>query len=177
MQPDALILQLQGKNPKAFERIYELYSESTFGIIYAIVQNKETTEELLQDVFLKIWENAEKYSPEKGRFFTWILNIARNAAIDKLRNKEYRSYSQNQSMCFYVNVIEEKCGSSDEGDHIGLKKCIDALKPFCKKLIDLLFFQGFTQKEASETLKTPLGTIKTRNRNCLKNLRDKLTGL
>ncbi|HET8839287.1 MAG TPA: sigma-70 family RNA polymerase sigma factor [Flavobacteriaceae bacterium] len=175
MQPDELILQLQNKNPQAFERIYELYSKSTFGIIFAIVQNKETAEEILQDVFLKIWENAESYSSEKGRFFTWILNIARNTAIDKLRNKEYRIYSQNQSMCFYVNVIEEKRGNVENGDYIGLKKCIETLKPFCKKLIDLLFFQGFTQKEASETLKTPLGTIKTRNRKCLKGLRDKLS--
>lgn len=171
MQPDALILELQNKNIKAFERIYALYSENIFGVIFAIVRDEKISEEILQDVFLKVWNNAEKYTSKKGRFFTWILNIARNAAIDKTRSKAYKNSYQNFSASFYVDILEEKSDFSAKIDAIGIKKYIKALKPFCKKVIDLLYFKGFTQKEAAESLEIPLGTVKTRNRTCLNGLR------
>lgn len=172
MQPDALILELQNKNIKAFERIYELYSENIFGVIYAIVRHEETSEEILQDVFVKVWDSSGTYSPHKGRFFTWILNIARNAAIDKTRSKSFKSDRKNLSAFFYVDILEEKSNFSSKIDAIGIKKYIEVLKPICKKIIDLLYFKGFTQKETSEALEIPLGTVKTRNRNCLNNLRE-----
>lgn len=174
MQPDALILELQNKNMKAFERIYELYSESIFGVIFAIVHHEEISEEILQDVFIKVWDNAENYSPAKGRFFTWVLNIARNAAIDKTRSKSFKNDRQNLNSVFYVDILEEKSNFSAQVDAIGIKKYIEKLKPECKKIIDYLYFKGFTQKETSDALEIPLGTVKTRNRNCLNILRETL---
>tara|TARA_B100002049_G_scaffold178978_1_gene136006 strand:+ start:131 stop:667 length:537 start_codon:yes stop_codon:yes gene_type:complete len=174
-QPDGLIAELQAKNPKAFERIYERYSESTFGVINSIVHDKHTSEEILQDVFIKIWNNAESYNSSKGRFFTWVLNIARNAAIDKTRSKAYKNKKKNLTAEYFVDIIEEKTNLSSKVDAIGIKKYIKALKPYCKKIINLLYFQGFTQAEASEELDMPLGTIKTRNRNCMNKLREILT--
>lgn len=174
-QPDGLIAEFQSKNPKAFERIYERYSESTFGVIYSVVKDKHIAEEVLQDVFLKIWDNAESYNSSKGRFFTWILNIARNAAIDKTRSKAFKNKQKNLTAEYFVDIIEEKTSLSNKVDAIGIKKYIKALKPYCKKIINLLYFQGFTQAEASEELDMPLGTIKTRNRNCINKLRDILT--
>lgn len=171
-QPEALIVELQNKNIQAFERIYELYSENIFGVIYAVVLNEKDAEEILQDVFLKVWNKADTYSTKKGRFFTWILNIARNAAIDKTRSKAFKESQQNYNSSFYVDILEEKSNFSAKIDAIGIKKYIKALKPFCGKIIELLYFKGFTQKEASESLEVPLGTVKTRNRNCLKSLRE-----
>lgn len=176
MQPDTLILELQNKNPKAFERIYERYSESTFGIIYNIVRDDAISEEILQDVFIKIWDHASTYSPEKGRFFTWILNIARNAAIDKTRSKDFKNKHKNLTSDYFVDILEDKNDFSAKTDAIGIRKYIETLKPFCKKIIDLLYFKGFTQKEASEELKIPLGTVKTRNRSCINTLRKILIG-
>lgn len=174
-QPDGLIAELQAKNPKAFERIYERYSESTFGVIYSVVRDQHVAEEVLQDVFLKIWEKAESYNSSKGRFFTWVLNIARNAAIDKTRSKAYKNKKKNLTAEYFVDILEEKTNLSSKVDAIGIKKYIEALKPYCKKIIDLLYFKGFTQSEASEELDMPLGTIKTRNRNCINKLREILT--
>lgn len=171
MQQDQLIAELQAGNEKAFERIYELYSESTFGIIYTITKDKEISEELLQDVFLKIWNNAGSYNPEKGRFFTWVLNIARNASIDKIRSKSFKNLRLNLTTDNFVNILESKNSFSGKIDAIGLQKYIDILEPVCKKLIDLLFFKGFTQKETAEELEMPLGTVKTRNRICIDKLR------
>ena len=169
-----LINQLQAKNEKSFRHMYEMYSENLLGVIYTILKDEELSEEVLQDVFIKIWNNIDSYSEKKGRFFTWILNIARNAAIDKTRSKAFKNIKQNQNVDYFVNILEEKSNFSSEIDAIGIKKYIKALEPICKKIIDLLFFKGFTQKEASEELDMPIGTIKTRNRICINKLRDVL---
>ncbi|MDH7447116.1 RNA polymerase sigma factor [Aquimarina sp. 2201CG14-23] len=174
MQSNELILQLQQKNEKAFQRIYEMYAENIFGVIYNILRDETLSEEVLQDVFVKVWNKGDSYSEKKGRFFTWILNIARNAAIDKTRSVAYKNSQQNQTADYFVDILEEKSNFSSKIDAIGIKKYIDVLEPICKKVIDLLFFKGFTQKEASEKLDIPLGTIKTRNRICIDKLREVL---
>ncbi|WP_378184103.1 RNA polymerase sigma factor [Aquimarina sp. SS2-1] len=174
MQPNELISQLQQKNEKAFQRIYEMYAENIFGVIYTILRDETLSEEVLQDVFVKVWDKADSYSEKKGRFFTWILNIARNAAIDKTRSVAFKNAKQNQSADYFVDILEEKSNFSNKIDAIGIKKYINVLEPICKKVIDLLFFKGFTQKEASEELDIPLGTIKTRNRICINKLREVL---
>ena len=171
MQQDQLIIELQSGNEKAFERIYQLYSVSTYGIIYSIIRDEKVSEEVLQDVFLKIWNNAPSYDANKGRFFTWILNIARNASIDKIRSKDFKNKHLNLKSDNFVDVLEAKSNSSGKIDAIGLQKYIDLLEPMCRKLIDLLFFKGFTQKETAEELDIPLGTVKTRNRVCIDKLR------
>lgn len=171
MQQDQLIVQLQNGNEKAFERIYRLYSRSLYGIVFSIIRDEAVSEEILQDVFLKIWNEAHSYNPEKGRFFTWILNIARNASIDRLRSKEYKNSKLNMKDDYFSDILESDNNVSSTLDAIGLQKYIDLLGPMCKKLIDLLFFKGFTQRESAEKLQIPIGTVKTRNRICINKLR------
>ena len=88
---------------------------------------------------------------------------------------KYKNKKKNLTAEYFVDIIEEKTNLSSKVDAIGIKKYIKALKPYCKKIINLLYFQGFTQAEASEELDMPLGTIKTRNRNCMNKLREILT--
>lgn len=171
MQEDQLIYQLQSGNEKAFEKVYEMYSKSLYGIIYNITRDETVSEELLQDVFLKIWNNASSYDSKKGRFFTWILNIARNASIDRLRSKDFKNKRSNIKTDNFTDILESKTSTPGKLDAIGLQKYVDILEPVCKKLIDLLFFKGFTQKESAEELQIPLGTVKTRNRICIDKLR------
>ena len=85
MDLDNLLERYQAKDEKAFERLYGIYSDSMHGVIYNIVRDHDIAEEVMQDVFIKVWHKADSYSKEKGRFFTWILNISRNAAIDKIQ--------------------------------------------------------------------------------------------
>ncbi|TSE10480.1 MULTISPECIES: RNA polymerase sigma factor [Aquimarina] len=171
MQPTELIIALQNKNQAAFKRIYDMYSQNVYGIIYNIVRDEALSEEVLQDVFIKIWNSAHTYSEKKGRFFTWILNIARNSAIDKTRSKSFKNTSQNLTTDYFVDILEDKTNFNSKIDSIGIKKYIAALEPLCKKVIDLLFFKGFTQKETAEELEIPLGTVKTRNRICIDKLK------
>lgn len=171
MQLETLISKFQQKDEKAFEELYHMYSDSMHGVIYNIVRDVDIAEELMQDVFIKAWHNASTYSAEKGRFFTWILNIARNAAIDKTRSKAFKNSKKNLDAEYFVDILQHSDSLDDKTDAIGIKKFVNKLAKKCIEVIELLYFKGFTQKEASEHLDMPIGTIKTRNRNCIKELR------
>tara|TARA_R100000935_G_scaffold55682_2_gene85924 strand:- start:10959 stop:11498 length:540 start_codon:yes stop_codon:yes gene_type:complete len=170
-QPDLLILQMQQRNEKAFERLYSMYSEAIQGIIYSIVLDEAVAEEVLQDTFIKIWNNSEAYDIKKGRFFTWILNIARNTAIDKTRSKSFKNTKKNLTTTNFVDILTSYDNLNSKTNAIGIKKFVDKLKPMCISVIELLFFKGYTQKDAAKELEIPLGTLKTKNRNCLRDLR------
>ncbi len=174
MELEKLIEKFQQKDVKAFESLYTMYNDSIFGVIYTIVKNEDIATEILQDVFVKAWNSANSYNSQKGRFFTWLLNIARNAAIDKTRSKAFKNSKQNQEAAFFVDTLEDKNDFSSKVDAIGIKNYIEVLEPICKKVIHLLFFKGYTQKETAEELDIPLGTVKTRNRICINKLRDVL---
>lgn len=172
MDLDLLIVQFQKKDEKAFESLYNMYSESMHGVIFNIVRDHTVAEEVMQDVFIKAWHKADTYSSKKGRFFTWILNIARNAAIDKTRSKAFKKSKQNLDSDFFVDILETHDSLDNKTDAIGIKKFVAKLGEKCKSVIELLYFRGYTQTEASEALNMPVGTIKTRNRNCIKDLRN-----
>lgn len=113
-----LITQFQNKNEIAFEQLYNMYCKSIHGIIYSIVHDDEISEELVTDVFMKAWNNAESYSKDKGRFFTWLLNIARNTAIDKLRSKSFKNKKQNLQADSFVDILESHTSLNRETDSI-----------------------------------------------------------
>jgi len=174
MDLDILINKFQNKDVAAFEQLHTMYAENIHGVINTIIRNPERSEEICQDVFIKIWNNANTYNPSKGRFFTWILNIARNAAIDELRSKSHKNWKKNLTTDYFVGNLEATEDMDQKMDTIGLKKLLKGLKEKCTKLIDLLYFKGFTQKEAAEQLNIPLGTVKTRNRSCISQIRDNM---
>ncbi len=148
-----------------------MYSESMHGVIFNIVRNNDIAEELMQDVFIKAWHKSDSYDAKKGRFFTWILNIARNTAIDKTRSKSFKNSAKNLDAQFFVDIIPTHESLDKKTDAIGISKFVGNLPQKCKEVIELLYFKGYTQKEAAEKMEIPIGTIKTRNRNCINNLR------
>lgn len=171
MHLDDLIQQFQQKDKAAFETLYNMYAENICGVINVILKDVERSQELCQDVFVKIWEKSDQYDASKGRFFTWILNIARNTAIDELRSKTHKNQKKNLSMQSLVGIYEKSEDLNDKIDAIGLQSLLKGLKDKCILLIDLLYFKGYTQKEAAKELKKPIGTIKTRLRSCISELR------
>ncbi len=175
-QPDALIVEMQNGNEIAFSKLYSMYSEAIYGVIYSVVLDSEVAQEILQDVFIKIWDKSSSYNIKKGRFFTWILNIARNAAIDETRSKRFKNSRKNLSTTNFVDILSSSDSLNSKVNTIGIKKFIKALKPACIKIIELLYFKGFTQADASKELKIPLGTLKTRNRTCMNELRTIVLG-
>ena len=158
-----LVSQLLQQNGQAFSYLYDNYSPALFGVINQIISNKEAAADVLQDVFVNIWK--------KGRLFTWMLNIARNAAIDKLRSRAYQDSLKNQPLTENVNTITSNSVVNPQQNDIGLKKQVSKLREEYRVLIDLSYFQGFTHEEISKILNVPLGTVKTRIRSALTQLR------
>ena len=168
---EELVFSLKQNNEKAFSYLYDNYSGALYGIIKNIVPDLELSNDVLQEAFINIWKNFKSYDPEKGRLFTWMLNIARNAAIDKLRSKGYRETKKNQPLIEDVNIGADKWFVKPALNDFGLKKLLNELKEEQRTLVELSFFQGYTHEEISKIIGIPLGTVKTRIRSALIKLR------
>jgi len=171
MTQEELLPLIQTKDDRAFKHVYDMYSKSLFAVISNLIKDREEAEDVLQEVFVKIWKNIDSYSESKGRFYTWIINIARNTSIDKLRSKGYNNSQKNLSSDNFVHLLDDSNKLIHRIDTIGIREFVNKLKPKCIQIIELLFFQGYTQQEASDELEIPLGTVKTQNRNCINDLR------
>lgn len=167
-----LVDMLKQRTQTAFNYLYDNYSASLYTVIVSILQDRELANDVLQEVFIKIWRQIEQYNADKGRLFTWMINISRNASIDTLRSKSYNSQKQNRELT--ENVYSAAGSVNIETDKIGLRKVIMGLKEEHKVLIELAYFQGYTQDEISKLLSMPLGTVKTRLRSALIYLRELL---
>jgi len=166
---ELLVEQLRAQDQKAITHLYRNYSAALYGVILRIVKREEIAEDVLQESFVKIWSAFASYDESKGRLFTWMLNIARNLAIDKIRSKQFRVSSRTQPM---EDTDTFRMVSQDgiKPDHIGIQEMTKQLNPDQKIIIDLMYFSGYTQSEVAEELNIPLGTVKTRARNAIKFL-------
>ena len=163
---------LQQRNDDSFGYLYDNYSGALFGVIIAIIADPETARDVLQEAFVNIWRKIESYDPTKGRLFTWMMNVARNAAIDKVRSKGYQDSIKNYPISENVDT-SSNIGSATfaQLNDVGLKKVLSKLKEESRVLIDLSYFQGYTHEEIAKILNIPLGTVKTRIRSALIHLR------
>lgn len=166
-----LVAALKERQTEAITYLYDNYSNALFGVIDRIIQSEEISNDVLQEAFLKIWKNIEGYSSEKGSLFTWMLNICRNTAIDETRSKQFKKQLQNQNIEDSVHNVNQSEQVFMKVDHIGLKEVIEKLKPEQKLLVDKIYFEGYTQEEVSKELSIPLGTVKTRIRAAIIQLR------
>ena len=165
-----LISALRERDEKAYGYLYDNYSGALYSIILQIVQNSELASDILQEVFINIWRKIESYDPSRGRLFTWMLNITRNASIDTLRSKGYQNSQKNQGLSENVNRGSQVTQTNI--DNIGLNKILAKLKPEHRVLIELAYFKGYTHEEIAQIEDIPLGTVKTRIRNALLQLRE-----
>lgn len=164
-----LVLSLKAKDQAAFSYLYDHYSGALYNIVLQIVNDGELARDVLQEAFVNIWRKIDSYDPQKGRLFTWMLNVTRNLSIDMLRSKGFQNSRKNAEL----NDVTEGYAPSvkQETDHIGLKKVVEKLKEEHRVLIDLSYFKGYTHDEISQMLEIPLGTVKTRIRSALLQMR------
>jgi len=168
---EELIALLRQEDQNAFSYLYDHYAAALNGIIMRMVDDTQLAEDILQDAFLKIWNNFKQYDHSKGRLFTWMINITRNLTIDTLRSKGYKKQKKISQDENSVTTYQDKNFTSDRFDTIGLRKQIQYLKPDQKVIIDLAYFNGYTQEEISKEMEIPLGTVKTRMRSAIIELR------
>ena len=168
-----LVILLKERDNQSFNYLYNNYSGSLFTIILQIVPDQELANDILQEVFINIFRKIDSYDQSKGRLFTWMLNIARNAAIDFLRSKAYQNSTRNnQFPDAHTNIAGQSTHLNI--DNIGLKKLLEKLKSESRVLIDLAYFKGYTHEEIAQIQEIPLGTVKTRIRTALLQLREHL---
>jgi RNA polymerase sigma factor (sigma-70 family) len=172
---EELVQRLASQDKDAFSYLYDNYSGALYGTLIRMVPEEEVAQDLLQETFVKIWKSFSMYNAEKGRLYTWMVNIARNLAIDHKRSRSFKSSEKNQDIDKSVNAINRSQKSVFNIDRIGLKDIVQKLKPESQQMIELLYYGGFTQEEVSKELNMPLGTVKTRTRTALIELR-KLIG-
>jgi RNA polymerase sigma factor (sigma-70 family) len=171
LSEEELVLALRNREKIAIEALYDMYSSSLYGVISRIIIDTPTAEDVLQETFVKIWRSFSSYSADKGRLFTWMVNIARNLSIDKLRSKDFRNHNKNHELENNVTLIDEQRSTAYKPELMGIKDLVQTLKPEQKSILDLVYFKGYTHVEAADELGIPLGTIKTRLRMAIIELR------
>jgi RNA polymerase sigma factor (sigma-70 family) len=168
-----LLEAVQRGDHDALAQLYDQYSAALFGTILRIVGTNDQAEEVLQDTFVKIWRSAATYDPSKGRTFTWMLNIARNTAIDLARTTQFRAWEKIQGIDKHVYRL----GSDEErvrSENLGIDSVLSRLKPEHRELIDMAYYQGYSQQEIADRTGLALGTVKSRTRAALQQLKEAL---
>ena len=164
------IISLLASNPKeAIPILYDDYSANIYGVLLSILDDETEAQEVLQKSFIKYWKKAANYDPKKSRLFTWLISIARNTAIDQLRQtgrKVQREIRTDLSDVYNVKGEELK------PELLDVRKHVQGLDPKYQEVLEALYFKGMTQAEASEALEIPLGTVKTRFRIAMRELRE-----
>ena len=166
-----LVEYLQKGDNSGYAIICDRYASMLFGIILRIVNDQADAENLLQDCFVKIWLNIHTYESSKGRFATWLINIARNTAIDFTRSKFYSQKRKNQNIDYLVSSAFDVSHTPIAPETIGLRQFVDTLPAQNRQVIEWMYFQGYTQQEIADEFNIPLGTVKTRARLALLELR------
>lgn len=166
---EELLSLLNTRQERAFEYLYDHYSSALYGVLVNILRNEDDAADLLQEVFIKIWRKIGTYESSRGRLFTWMINIARNSAIDFLRSSDFRNSSQNHELSesVYNSVVD----ATPHEDYIGLRALTTTLKEEFRVLVDLAYYKGYTHEEIAKELNIPAGTVKTRLRAALLQLR------
>lgn len=170
-----LVTLLKQRDQQAFNYLYDHYSAALYTVILQVVKLKEQADDTLQEAFVNIWRKIDSYDSSKGRLFTWMLNVCRNLAIDTIRSKGFQQAARNQQMP--EDDFFDKAGATTalNVDSVGIKKAVEKLKPEHRVLIDLAYFKGYTHEEIAGIENLPLGTVKTRIRSALTQLRTQLS--
>lgn len=163
-----IVTLLKNGDKKAITLLYENYSDALYGVIKKVIADEKTAEDVLQESFIKIWRYAKKYDANKARLFTWLYRIAYNTAIDKVRAQKNKVGKEVQ---IETSAVYKLTSNALNQDVLDIKKHLGSLDEKYKIVLDALFFEGMTQQEASEELSIPLGTIKSRLKIGLRELK------
>lgn len=167
-----LIARIARGDERAFMTVYDRYTSRVHGLTLRILGDPMLAEEATQDTFLKLWSRAREYLAKRGSFLPWLLTIARHVAIDRLRLEARRpALSSSTDPDKIWQNIPDLSTTSDESRWRSLYFAVQELHPDQRTVIELAYYQGMSQSEIAEVLGWPLGTVKTRLRSAMENLR------
>jgi RNA polymerase sigma-70 factor, ECF subfamily len=186
--PDALsdldlMHGIQAEDADALSQLYDRYNGILKALILRVIHNETEADDLLQEIFMEIWNQAKNFSAQKGKPLGWMVTLARRRAIDALRKKQaytraeerLQSETEQQPDAWAHNATQEEIAFSDT--RVIVRKIIRQLPPAQERAVELAFFQGMSQREIAAHTNTPLGTVKTRLELGLKKIYDGLKEL
>lgn len=150
--------------------VYQLCAPALHGVLFRIVRTASEAEDLLQETFVRIWTRRASYVADKGTPFTWMLNIARNLAIDHLRSAHHRTLKIHDEL-EDVGIHDPVAPEGSQADTVDMSNHVDTLPTEQRQIVDLIYYQGYTQQEIADEFGIPLGTVKSRLRLAMKSLR------
>ena len=178
-----LMQAIQAEDPEALSQLYDRYNGILKALILRVIHNEAEAEDLLQEIFMEIWNQAKNFSAQKGKPLGWMVTLARRRAIDGLRKKQayaraeerLQAETEQQPEAWVHNSTEEEITFADT--RVIVRNVINSLPPAQQQAIDLAFFRGMSQREIAANTNTPLGTVKTRLELGLKKIYDGLKEL
>lgn len=176
---DLELLAFIGRSDRdALAALYDRYGRRVFSLAARILSDPVASEEITQDVFLSIWRRGGSYSPDKGKFTTWLFSIAHNRTIDELRRRKRDRNRDNDDVEEHLDIISADISPDDsavaQSEYSRVRGALALLPPEQRTVVELAYFRGLTQAEIAVMTGQPLGTVKTRMRLALKKLRDAL---
>lgn len=163
-----IVSLLKSGDKRAITLLYDNYADALYGVVKKIISDDEVARDVLQESFVKIWRYAKKYDATKAKLFTWLYRIAYNTAIDKVRSLKNKTEKEVQ---IEVSTVYKVTSNELNQDVLDLKKHLKTIDEKYQIVINALFFEGMTQQEASDELDIPLGTIKSRLKIGLRELK------
>ena len=163
-----IVSLLAEKDDKAISLLYDNYGDTLFGVAYKVVKDEDLAQDVVQESFVKIWKKSDSYDATKAKLFTWLFRITRNTAIDKLRSAQTKTDKEIQIDVSDVYNLGEH---TIKPEFLDVKENLEKIERKYRIVLEALFFEGMTQQEASEELDIPLGTIKSRLKIGLREMR------
>src|ERR671910_630660 len=169
-----LISLVEAADAEAFATLYDRHSRAAFSLAYRMMGERQASEDLMQDAFLKVWRSAKSYRAERGSVRTWILSIVHNRGIDQIRSQASRRRTQEkfEASAPRSQPSEAFAETLRNSQRDQVREALDTLPPEQLKILELAYFSGYTHVELSDLLGLPLGTVKGRMRLGLKKIRD-----
>lgn len=178
MDDRELMRRIAQKDAEALEQVYDRYERAVYSFAFRIVNDAMAAEEVVQELFLRVWNNAERYDRSQGKLSTWMFTIARNIAVDMLRRKSSRAVTDPagddalEVLADTSTNVEQEVAQNWERQRI--REAMLELREEQQQVIESIYFHGLTQHEVSEKFSIPLGTVKSRVRLAIRQLHGKL---
>jgi RNA polymerase sigma-70 factor, ECF subfamily len=175
-----LMAKVTGRDQTAFEQLYDRYAPVVYTMVLRIVKTPEVAQDLLQEIFLAIWNKSSSFSEARGSVYTWIMSLARNRSLDFLKSKEHASRGPGLDDSAVLNLPEtahlaDPLNAAISSEHEGrMREGLALLGTQQRAVIELSYYEGYTQAQIADRLGLPLGTVKTWMRQALMTLRTHL---
>ena len=182
LEDEQLVSLIVQQDQGGLGTLYDRYGKAVFGFVYNLLSDAGQTEEVVQEVFLRVWFRAATYRPERGRFQTWLMSMAHHRAVDELRKRRrLQSILETEARLALMESRAQEDTAAKEAEQREeseiVRKALDSLPEEQRQVIQMSYYEGYSQSEIAELLKHPLGTVKTRMRLGMQKLKTALASL